>query len=101
MRNAVRFGAIVLACFLATGCFSIDTVVHVNKDGSGTVTEQMLMGHMFVEQMKAMASQMGSMGGETAGGGFNLIIINNKICQPQQKSINYKGKKAKGYKDQR
>ncbi len=73
MRNVGRIGILVLACSLITGCFSIETVVHVNKDGSGTVTEKMLMGRMFVEQMKAMASQMGSMGGDAAGGGFALL----------------------------
>ncbi|MBC8126864.1 MAG: hypothetical protein H8M99_06940 [Gloeobacteraceae cyanobacterium ES-bin-144] len=44
------------------GCFQNETVIHLNKDGSGTVVEDTRFGG----QMLAMISQMSAMGGEAS-----------------------------------
>ncbi|MGC4013160.1 MAG: hypothetical protein QM755_01390 [Luteolibacter sp.] len=45
-----------------TSCFQSETVIHLKKDGSGTIVEETSFG----EQMKAMMAQMSSIGGEGA-----------------------------------
>lgn len=53
--------ALALAAALGlTSCFQSETVVHLKKDGSGTVVEETFIG----EQMKAMMAQMSALGGE-------------------------------------
>ena len=74
MKKLIRLPVLFLSTLLLWGCFQVDTVVRVKKDGSGTIEERMVMGGMFVAQMKMMSAQMGAMGGEAAGGGeFNLL----------------------------
>ncbi len=53
--------AIFLLLFLS-GCFQIERVINVNKDGSGTIEETVLMSQEFINQMKQMAASFG--GGE-------------------------------------
>lgn len=53
--------AIFLLLFLS-GCFQIERVINVNKDGSGTIEETVLMSQEFINQMKQMAVSFG--GGE-------------------------------------
>lgn len=43
-----------------TSCFQSETVIHLNKDGSGTIVEETTLG----AQAVAMMSQMSAMGGE-------------------------------------
>jgi len=45
-----------------TSCFQSETVIHLKKDGSGTIVEETSFG----EQMKAMMAQMSALGGEGA-----------------------------------
>jgi len=52
---------VFLLLFLS-GCFQIERVINVNKDGSGTIEETMLMSQEFINQMKQMATSFG--GGE-------------------------------------
>ncbi|MCK5052132.1 MAG: hypothetical protein KAS53_10450 [Candidatus Cloacimonetes bacterium] len=52
---------IFLLLFLS-GCFQIERVIHVNKNGSGTIEETVLMSQEFINQMKQMAASFG--GGE-------------------------------------
>jgi len=42
-----------------SGCFQIERVINVNKDGSGTIEETVLMSQEFINQMKQMASGFG------------------------------------------
>ena len=53
--------AIFLLLFLS-GCFQIERVINVNKDGSGTIEETVLMSQEFINQIKQMATSFG--GGE-------------------------------------
>jgi hypothetical protein len=55
MKAPLRvLAALVVAIFFA-GCFQSEVVVTVKPDGSGTVTETMLMSKAMVDQMKQMA----------------------------------------------
>ncbi len=45
-----------------SGCFQVERVINVNKDGSGTIEETVLMSQEFINQMKQMAAGFG--GGE-------------------------------------
>jgi hypothetical protein len=78
MKKVVLLPMLLPALLLLGGCLEVDTLVRVKSDGSGTVEEKVVMSKVFVEQMKAMAAQMGSMGGsmgggEEAAGGFDLL----------------------------
>lgn len=49
---------IFLLLFLS-GCFQVERVIHVNKNGSGTIEETVLMSQDFIDQMKQMAKGFG------------------------------------------
>ena len=53
-----RIMAMGIALFALTSCMQVDTVVKVNKDGSGLIEETFLMKKDFIEQMKKMAEEM-------------------------------------------
>jgi len=44
---------------MLSGCFHIERVINVNKDGSGTIEETVLMTQQFIDQMKKMAAGFG------------------------------------------
>lgn len=50
---------IIFLLFLLSGCFHIEREIKVNKDGSGTLEETVLMSQQFIDQMKQMASSFG------------------------------------------
>ena len=59
----IKFIAIgIFLIFLLSGCFQIERVFKVNKNGSGTIEETVLMSQEFIDQMKQMATSFG--GGE-------------------------------------
>ncbi len=59
----IKFIAIgIFLLFLLSGCFQIERVFKVNKNGSGTIEETVLMSQEFIDQMKQMATSFG--GGE-------------------------------------
>ena len=53
--------AIFLLVFLS-GCFQIERVINVNKDGSGTIEETVLMSQEFINQIKQMATSFDQSG---------------------------------------
>lgn len=57
--------AATIAALCLTSCLQSETTIHLNKDGSGTLVEETILG----AQMMAMMDQMAAMGG--AGGGKN------------------------------
>jgi len=60
----IKFIAIgIFLLFLLSGCFQIERVIKVNKNGSGTIEETVLMSQEFIDQMKQMATSFG--GGES------------------------------------
>ncbi|MDA3814199.1 MAG: hypothetical protein PF570_08105, partial [Candidatus Cloacimonetes bacterium] len=42
-----------------SGCFQVERVINVKKDGSGTIEETVLMSQDFINQMKQMATSFG------------------------------------------
>jgi len=46
-----------IATLVVAGCMEIETVVRVNPDGSGTITERLVMSNEIVEMMKEMAPE--------------------------------------------
>jgi hypothetical protein len=52
--NHFRHIISVIALFLLAGCFQVSTVVRVNPDGSGTVSETMLLSKKMIAQMNEM-----------------------------------------------
>ena len=64
LAGSVCAGLLLLASMLTTGCVSVDAVIHVNPDGSGTLTNTITVQKAFVAQLKAMMA-MGAANGET------------------------------------
>ncbi|MGB6223713.1 hypothetical protein [Haloferula sp.] len=62
MKNLRILFALILA-FALTGCIEHHVVIVLNKDGSGTITEETTLGGQAV----AMMEQMSALGGEEAG----------------------------------
>lgn len=54
MEQIVQKTAIILALLILPGCFQVDTVIKVNRDGSGTVEETMLVSKKLLAQMNEM-----------------------------------------------
>lgn len=54
MKIIVQHIAIILALLILPGCFQVDTVIKVNRDGSGTVEETMLVSRKLLTQMSEM-----------------------------------------------
>ncbi len=57
----------LLPLFFLGGCLDVEKVVKINPDGSGTVTERVLLGKAVVEQMKSMATAFGGKPGDDKG----------------------------------
>src|SRR5512138_2678996 len=62
MRN---LGMVILCIgmLLLSGCFQVETVIRVNRDGSGTVSESMMMSKKMLSQMNAMMEAFPQEGG--------------------------------------
>lgn len=63
IRKSLRLLApALIALFGLSSCFQVDSTVRLKKDGSGTITEEVVLG----AQMLAMMEQMAGLGGEGA-----------------------------------
>lgn len=62
MKRTLLTLASALAVLLLPGCFQSEITIHLNKDGSGTIVEESLLG----AQMLAMIDQMAALGGINA-----------------------------------
>ena len=63
------FTKVVLFLFTAvlfTGCLEVDTTIHLNKDGSGTLEESVLMSSQVIEMISAFAASFDSTSADTA-----------------------------------
>jgi len=63
-----------LACCVLPSCFQNETVVHLNKDGSGTLTEETAFGPQAIEMM----TQLATLGGAAGGGGDFLSAFTSE-----------------------
>lgn len=54
MKN-IKFIIIgIIALVLLSGCFQVKRIIKINKDGSGTIEETVLITQQFIDQMKQM-----------------------------------------------
>jgi len=60
MKRLLLPALAAIAALSLSSCFQSETVIHLNKDGSGTLTETTTLG----AQMTAMMAQMAGLGGE-------------------------------------
>ncbi len=61
----------LLTAVLFTGCLEVNTTIHLNKDGSGTLEESVLMSSQVVQMISAFAASFDSTGTDTAS--FSLF----------------------------
>ncbi|NTW09917.1 MAG: hypothetical protein HGA26_01010 [Chlorobiaceae bacterium] len=54
LKRLARFGGLMALLVTLAGCFEVSTVVSVKPDGSGTVSERMLMSRESLSQMKSL-----------------------------------------------
>jgi hypothetical protein len=59
MRQFVKYFLISIPVLLLTGCLNIETNVTVNKDGSGTINETVLMSRMFADMLAEFTKSFG------------------------------------------
>lgn len=60
MKKLLLILAATLTSLVLPGCFQSETTIHLNKDGSGTIVEETLLG----TQMLEMIDQMAGLGGQ-------------------------------------
>ena len=66
MKAILRSLLIAAACTLFAGCFQIERVVNVKQDGSGTITETVIIPKAIIAQMKQMTDAFKSVGADGA-----------------------------------
>ncbi len=66
-----KFVLFLLTAVLFTGCLEVNTTIHLNKDGSGTLEESVLMSSQVIEMISAFAASFDSTGTDTAS--FSLF----------------------------
>ncbi|MEJ2504708.1 MAG: hypothetical protein P8Y81_00395 [Ignavibacteriaceae bacterium] len=55
---------LILSTALFSGCIRVDTKVKLNKDGSGTIEEKVLMSEMVIQMMNQFMNSMPDSSGE-------------------------------------
>jgi hypothetical protein len=58
MKNFKFFIVLLLPVTLFTGCLQVETTVKLNKDGSGTIEEKVMMSEMVVQMMSQFMNSM-------------------------------------------
>ncbi|XOV93909.1 MAG: hypothetical protein ACFHWX_04215 [Bacteroidota bacterium] len=66
MKKSYRIIVIILSLLLFTSCIRVETVIKVNKDGSGTITETVMMSKVFVDMMRSFSESFSDLGGDEA-----------------------------------
>ena len=59
MKRQVRLLLAFLSAMILSSCFQFETEITVNKDGSGTIVEEMILGAQMVQMMEMAAAQGG------------------------------------------
>ncbi len=60
MKKFYKISIILLITTLFTSCIRVETVIKVNKDGSGTITEKVMMSKVFADMMRSLGESFGS-----------------------------------------
>ncbi|MGE5810947.1 MAG: hypothetical protein ACM339_05560 [Ignavibacteria bacterium] len=69
------FLSFVIQLLIFPGCIEVKTLITVNKDGSGTIEETMVMSEQVVEMMKGFSAAFSS--DSTQQQDFNIFDENN------------------------
>jgi hypothetical protein len=64
MRNLLSYAGIAVVILALTGCFQVETVIKVNRDGSGTVEESMLMSKKAIAQLTGLMQDFAGQDGK-------------------------------------
>ena len=59
MKRQVNLLLALLSAMILSSCFQFETEITVNKDGSGTIVEEMILGAQMVQMMEMAAAQGG------------------------------------------
>lgn len=62
MKKLTRITIVLFSILFLTSCFRVETVIKVNKDGSGTITEKVLMSKMFSDMMRSFGETFATEG---------------------------------------
>jgi hypothetical protein len=83
MNAPLRILSAIIIAILFAGCFQSEIVVSVKPDGSGTVTETMLMSKAMVEQMKQMTEGFAKGFSDAASDAAKDSDPNAKVTKPE------------------
>lgn len=64
-KSFTKFALFLFISFLFTGCLEVTTTIHLNKDGSGTLEESVLMSSQVVQMISAFATSFDSTAADT------------------------------------
>ncbi len=64
-KTFTKFVLLLLSAVLLTGCLEVNTTIHLNKDGSGTLEESVLTSSQVVQMISAFASSFDSTSADT------------------------------------
>ena len=59
MKKSNRISLILITVLLFTSCIRVETVIRVNKDGSGTIIEKVMMSKVFADMMRSLGESFG------------------------------------------
>ena len=64
-KTFTKFVLFLITAILFTGCLEVNTTIHLNKDGSGTLEESVLMSSQVVQMISAFATSFDSTAADT------------------------------------
>lgn len=99
MKRSSKVIITLVTLSLFTSCIRVETVVKVNKDGSGTITEKVMFSKAFADMMRSFGE---SFGGDTDGSkGFTIYDPDKLIKQAADygDGVNYQSGKEVSEKD--
>lgn len=82
MKRQVRLLLALLSAMILSSCFQFETEITVNKDGSGTIVEEMVLGAQMVQAMEIAAAQ-------GAGADQNPLADLKDEAKAKQKAASY------------
>jgi hypothetical protein len=81
IKTLIKSVVAVLLLFSFSGCFEIETLVKVNKDGSGTVEETFLMGREIIDLVAQFSSAFGDKNDKSAFKIYNVKELKKNASQ--------------------
>lgn len=60
MKKLFRISFVLVSFLFLSSCIRVETVIKVNKDGTGTITEKVMMSKVFADMMRSFGESFGS-----------------------------------------